>query len=300
MSTYQILLYYKYVSIADPEKVREEMRAVCEQFGLKGRIIIAQEGINGTVEGTTECTEKYIAWMNSQTVFRNINFKKSKGTGTAFPKLKVKVRPEIVTSNVPGLNPLQVTGNYLSADELHTWYQSGKEFYVVDMRNDFEYASGHFEGFVGSGMKNFYTLGEVASRLDHLKNKSIVTVCTGGIRCEKASGYLLMNGFTDVYQLKDGIATYMEKYPGGYFKGKLYVFDNRLTMGFGDRSEIVGKCDHCGVTCESYVNCEYNVCHRHYICCNDCLDKETGLAFCNTVCKAEYFHASGVSTQPTV
>ena len=217
-----------------------------------------------------------------------MQFKRSRGTGTAFPKLSVKVRPEVVTTKVEGLDPLKKTVKYITSEELHALFESDKEFYIVDMRNDFEYASGHFEGFVGSGMKNFYLLSEVAARLNHLKNKKIVTVCTGGIRCEKASGYLLMNGFTDVYQLKDGIVTYMEKYPNGYFKGKLYVFDKRLVMGFNDNAEVVGKCDKCQKPCEAYVNCEHNECHRHYLCCNNCLDKETGLAFCNSVCKENY------------
>jgi len=270
--------------------VRITQKELCQKLGLTGRIIIAQEGINGTVEGTVTDTEKYIEEMKNNALFDGMQFKRSIGTGSAFPKLSIKVRPEVVTTNIEGLDPLTTTGKYITSQELHQWFELDKEFYVVDMRNDFEYASGHFEGYVGSGMKNFYHLSEVAARLDHLKNKTIVTVCTGGIRCEKASGYLLMNGFTDVYQLKDGIVTYMEKYPNGYFKGKLYVFDKRLVIGFSKNAEIVGKCDKCQKPCERYVNCEYNECHRHYISCGDCLDKETGLAFCNSECKEKYFN----------
>jgi UPF0176 protein len=289
---YQVLLFYKYISIEDPKRVRDEQRALCESLGLKGRIIVSFEGINGTVEGRVENTEKYIQEMGKSKYFSDITFKKSAGTGEAFPKLSVKFRPEVVTTKVDGLDPNKTTGKYLSAEELHQWYEEGKEFYVVDMRNDYEYASGYFENFISSELKNFYDLPSVLPKLIHLKNKTVVTVCTGGIRCEKASGFLVENGFADVYQLKDGIHTYMEKYPNQHFKGKLYVFDKRITLGFNTDSpdhQIVGSCDKCGKPCDSYVNCAYNECHRHFICCDDCLDKKTGLAFCDKSCEDNYY-----------
>jgi UPF0176 protein len=288
---HQVLLYYKYVDIEDTEAVREAQRLLCLALNLKGRIIVAKEGINGTVEGLTEDTQQYIEVMERNKYFKGISYKKSVGTGNAFPKLSVKVRPEIVTAGIPDLNPNKATGKYLSADELHDWYETGKEFYIVDMRNEYEYISGFFEGFIPSGMNNFYDLEKVLPRLAHLKDKTVVTVCTGGVRCEKASGFLVVNGFNDVYQLKDGIQTYMEKYPNQHFKGKLYVFDNRLTVGFNiddSKHEVVGKCDHCGTASDTYVNCQYNFCHRHYISCSGCMDKETGFAFCNDTCKKNW------------
>ena len=290
--SYQVLLYYKYVHIENPLKVRDEQRELCQRLGIKGRIIVADEGINGTLEGTVESTEKYIEEMEKSEYFKGIVYKKSVGIGDAFPRLSVKYRPEVVSAHMPELNPNKVTGKYLSADELHQWYEEGREFYVVDMRNDYEYLSGYFENFIPADLKNFYDLPKVLPKLEHLKNKTIVTVCTGGIRCEKASGFLVSNGFNDVYQLKDGIQTYMQKYPNEHFKGKLYVFDKRLTVGFNTedpKHEIVGKCDTCGVSCDTYVNCGYNECHRHYILCDNCLDQETGLAFCNADCKKKYF-----------
>lgn len=288
---FQVLLYYKYIPIPDAEKVRDEQRELCLNLNLKGRIIVANEGINGTIEGTVSDTEKYIAAMEKSKYFKEISFKKSVGTGDAFPKLSVKYRPEVVTTKIKGLNPNQVTGKYLSAEELHDWFEAGKEFYIVDMRNDYEYISGYFENFIPSGIHNFYDLPDVLTKIAHLKNKTVVTVCTGGIRCEKASGFLVENGFADVYQLKDGIQTYMEKYPNQHFKGKLYVFDGRMTIGFNTDSpehEIVGTCLHCGVACDRYTNCEYDMCHYHYICCDNCRDKETGLTFDKAECKEKY------------
>lgn len=288
---HQVLLYYKYIELEDPTKIRDKQRTLCEKIGLKGRIIVSVEGINGTVEGTIEATEKYIVEMKKIKIFEDIVYKKSESRGDSFPKLSVKVRPEIVTTGIPNLNPLEQTGKRLTADELHKWFELGREFYIVDMRNSYEYISGYFENSIFSGMYNFYELSKIPEKLAHLKNKTVVTVCTGGVRCEKASGFLLTSGFIDVYQLQDGIQTYMEKYPNEHFKGKLYVFDKRLTIGFNtdDSShEIVGKCMHCGGTSERYVNCEYDECHYHYICCENCVDKETGFAFDKPRCKTEY------------
>lgn len=291
-SKFQVLLFYKYTNIENPIKLRDDQRRLCEELNLKGRIILAGEGINGTLEGTIKNTEKYIEELRKDSRFKDISFKKSTGTGNAFPKLSIKVRPEIVAARLVDVNPNEITGRYITSEELHEWFESGKEFYTVDMRNDYEYLSGYFKGSLFSGLHNFYDLPSVLPQLENLKDKTIVTVCTGGVRCEKASGFLLLNGFKDVYQLKDGIQTYMEKYPNTYFKGKLYVFDNRLTVGFNtyDPShEIVGKCFHCAKPCDSYVNCEYDICHYHYICCKNCTDKKTGLAFCKDGCRENYF-----------
>src|SRR5258708_2255717 len=181
---FQVLLYYKYVSIPDAHKVRDEQRELCLQLNLKGRIIVAPEGINGTVEGLVSDTKRYIKEMEKSRYFKGISYKKSDGTGDAFPKLSVKYRSEVVTTKIKNLNPQQVTGKYLLPKELHEWFEQGKEFYIVDMRNDCEYVSGYFENFIPSGIHNFYDLPDVLPRLAHLKNKTIVTVCTGGIRCE--------------------------------------------------------------------------------------------------------------------
>ncbi len=288
---FQVLLFYKYIKILDPEKLRSDQKSLMEKLNLKGRIIIASEGINGTLEGLTPDTMKYMKELKSDPRFKDLNFKKSPGNGQAFPKLSVKVRPEIVAARLLDLNPNITTGKYLTAEELHEWFKSGKEFYTVDMRNDYEYDSGYFENSIFSGLHNFYDLPAVLPKLEKLKNKTIVTVCTGGVRCEKASGFLVLNGFKDVYQLKDGIQTYMEKYPNSYFKGKLYVFDGRLTVGFNtsdEKHQIVGKCYHCKSPADTYTNCEYDICHYHYICCENCKDKETGLTFCKKECKENY------------
>ncbi len=289
---YQVLLYYKYVQVDNPNKLRDEQRALCNRLNLKGRIIIAQEGINGTLEGTKQATKEYIRSMIQDSRFVDVNFKQSTGTGSVFPKLRVRVREEIVELDLgeDDFSPEAVAGKYLTAEGLHEWFESGKEFYIVDMRNDYEFNVGHFQNSIFPGLTQFRDLPRVLPKLESLKDKTVVTVCTGGVRCEKASGFLVKNGFLDVYQLQDGIVTYMEKYPGEHFKGSLYVFDNRLVMGFNladPNREIIGKCFHCGKPSENYVNCAYDFCHYHYICCQNCLNKD-GLAFDKKDCQKIY------------
>lgn len=289
---YQILLYYKYVPIESPEETMSQQRTLCERLGLKGRIIVAKEGINGTVEGTIDNTEKYISEMVKDSRFADIHWKKSIGTGDAFPKLRVRVRPEIVSTHLAerDIDPRVTSGKYLEPEELYEWIHgpNTREFYIIDMRNDFEYAVGRFENSIFPGMEYFRDLPKQLESLSHLKNKTVLTVCTGGVRCEKASGFLLTQGFTDVYQLKGGIVSYMEKYPNLDFKGKLYVFDKRLVMGFNTNAvdhEVVGRCAQCNESCERLINCIDDDCARHFILCKSCSDPETGRAKCPMGCR---------------
>ncbi len=279
-----ILLFYKYVTINDPEALAESQRSLCERLSLKGRIIVAAEGINTTLEGTTEAVESYCAELTSDPRFTDVHFKKSTGTGKAFPKLSVKVRNEIVSLGLPAekdINPNKTTGKHLSAEELQQWFDSGKKFKIVDMRNDYEHRVGHFKDSVLPPLTNFRDLPKALPTLEPLKGETVLTVCTGGVRCEKASGFLVENGFKDVYQLDGGIVTYMEKFEregstAKNFLGSLYVFDDRVTMSYAGPKErpVVGVCDCCGVPAETYVNCSDDFCHKHFIVCEECKKDE--------------------------
>ncbi len=287
---FQILLYYKYANIENPELEMTRQRAFCEALDLKGRIIVAHEGINGTIEGTLENTEKYVSWMKSDRRFKNIHWKKSSGIGDAFPRLSVKVRKEIVSLHLheqEDINPNVLTGVHLKPAELRKWYEQGKEFYIVDMRNDYELQVGKFENTVFPGLKNFRDLREKLEDIENLKDKTVLTVCTGGVRCEKASGLLKREGFKDVYQLDGGMVSYMEKYPGKDFKGSLYVFDKRKVMHFEDpdKHEIIGRCVKCEKPSERYVNCFYPQCHDHVIVCENC-DPEENKTYCSKDCES--------------
>lgn len=288
---YQILLYYKYVNIENPTQLMIDQKKLCEDLDLKSRIIVSKEGINGTLEGLKANTEKYMEVMLSDSRFKDMNFKISEGTGNAFPKISVKIREELVSGHLgeDDVDPSITTGKYLSAEELHDLFKSGEEFYIIDMRNDYEHKVGYFQNSILPALKNFRDLPNVIGSLEHLKDKKIVTVCTGGVRCEKASGYLIKKGFKNVYQLHNGIVTYMEKYPNEDFLGKLYVFDGRVVMGFetdSDKHVIVSKCDKCGKISDNYIDCAYIHCkgHRHIVCCKDCYAID-GKAYCCTDCE---------------
>ncbi len=277
---YDIILFYKYAHIDKPEQLMMQQKELQLRLGLKGRTIVAPEGINATMEGTAENIDLYIEELFKDDRFAGTHIKRSFGTsGDSFPKTMVKVRRELVSLGLDpscDIDPNIITGVHLKPEELHQWIQEGKEFYIIDMRNAYEHLVGYFKGSILPPMDNFRDLPKFLEQILHLKDKTVLTVCTGGVRCEKASGYLLQQGFTDVYQLDGGIVSYMEKYPNEDFLGKLYVFDNRIAMGFytdNPNHQIVGKCRVCGETSERYTNCVINDCNRKMIACEECQNR---------------------------
>jgi UPF0176 protein len=275
---FDIILFYKYVHIDNPVAYMRHQKRIQEALGLKGRTIIASEGINATLEGTKKNIDLYLQDYLSDPRFKDTHIKRSAGDGNSFPRTSVKVRDELVALGLPkecDIDPNKLTGIHLKPEELHQWFTDGKEFYIVDMRNAYEHLVGHFKGSVLPPMDNFRDLPKFIKNIEHLKDKTVLTVCTGGVRCEKASGYLLDQGFTDVYQLDGGIVSYMEKYPNENFLGKLYVFDSRIAVGFytdDPKHEIVGRCRICDKPCERYTNCVINDCNRKMIACQECQD----------------------------
>lgn len=283
---WQVLLFYKYVPIQDPAAYAEAFRAHAAELHLTGRAIIAEEGLNATVEGSRDATEAFAAWVLGDVRFSGMQIKRSAGTGTSFPRLSVKVRKEIVGTGFSKAeaDPYVSTAPRLSPDDLRTWYEEHRDFTVIDMRNNYEFASGRFKNSVQPDISASRHLPLAMEKLSPLKNKKVVTVCTGGVRCEKMAAYLLSHGFTDVHQLDGGIHSYMEKFPAEDFEGTLYTFDRRLTMDFGGERAIIGQCRLCGTTTEHYVDCAEDICHYHFLACEQCTD-ERGRAYCSDECR---------------
>ena len=274
---YQVILFYKFIQLDDPEGLKEAQKELCDKIGLKGRLLISGEGINGTFEGSVDQISDYVQTMNADPRFDDIVYKYSASNGQAFTKLKIKVRDEIVTLNPSReIYPTTETAPELSADELQKWYEENEDFVVLDLRNDYEIKSGYFEKTVDPGLRTFRDLtdekiNELANN-PAVKGKKVVTVCTGGIRCEKATCLMNDGRFPELYQLKDGIHTYMEKYPNQHFKGTLFVFDNRSTTDIGadpDR-EVVSQCFYCEEKTENYVNDDSQKPSVKILCCPDC------------------------------
>ena len=273
-----VLLYYKFVEIKDPAFETIQHKYVCDGLGLKGRIIIAQEGINGTVAGNSAQLKRYIDYMDNHPLFDGIVFKRSYAGKMPFGKMIVKHRDEIVTLGKKV--DIGNTGTYLKPSELHNLFEKDEDMVVVDMRNNYEYDVGRFEGAIQPDTTKFYELPRKIKNLKIDKDKKIVTYCTGGIRCEKATVLLKEIGYENVYQLEGGIVKYLEKYPDGYFKGKNFVFDNRMVTNVDTPSgkEVLSKCEHCDQPSDRYIDCTDTKCHRLFICCKDCEKKHSG--FC--------------------
>lgn len=284
---HKVILFYKYEPIADPEEYVADTKVFCAEHNLRGRVLIAHEGINGTIVGAPEDVDAYIDWMKNDDRydFSDVDFKDSPGEGDEFPKMKVKLKKEIVNLGLEeDVNPREVTGTYMEPEELHDLIHSGEEHYIIDMRNTHEFAVGRFTNSIDPGMKYFRNLPDVMEKIEGLKDKKVVTVCTGGIRCEKASGYLKTQGFKDVSQLHGGMHRYIEQFGGDGWDGALYVFDKRKVMRPETGHTIVGECVHCGRLDETYRDCAHNRCGEHFIACDACLG-EDGQPYCSKECE---------------
>ena len=239
----KIILYYGFAPVTDPEAVRLWQSTLCESLDLKGRILISQHGINGTLGGELENLKRYVKATKQYPGFKKIDFKWSEGSGTDFPRLSVKVRPELVSFGVP--ENLRVNedgivggGKHLKPREVNTLAEKlGDDLVFFDGRNAYEAKVGRFKNAVIADVrttKDF--IAELDSgKYDHLKNKAVVTYCTGGIRCEILTTVMKERGFKDVYQIEGGIVRYGEKYgDGGLWEGSLYTFDGRKTIDFSN------------------------------------------------------------------
>lgn len=263
--THNVLLYYLYTPIEDPEAFAVEHLAACKGLELKGRILVSEEGINGTCSGTIEQTEAYMEMLKSDLRFSDIVFKIDAAEGHAFKKMHVRAKKEIVHLGLgEDINPNELTGTYLEPVEFYKQMQQ-QDTIVLDARNDYEYDLGHFRNSVRPDIENFRDLPEwIRENKEQFEGKKILTYCTGGIRCEKFSGWLKKEGFEDVAQLHGGIVTYGKdpEVKGELWDGQLYVFDERIAVPVNQvEPTIVGKDHFTGEPCERYVNCANPECN---------------------------------------
>lgn len=285
-NAYRILLYYKFAPIEAPEEFTARHLQYCKDLGLKGRILISSEGINGTVSGTIEQTDRYMADLRAMPQFKDIVFKIDESEGHAFKKMFVRHKKELVTFRYEReLDPNQISGKRLSPKEFYEQLQDDNVV-VIDGRNDYEYDIGHFRGAIRPEVESFREFPEwIRNNLSQFKDKKVLTYCTGGIRCEKLTGFLLHEGFQDVAQLEGGIVTYGKdpEVQGRLFDGKCYVFDERISVPINRTAEdiVIGHCYHCGVSNDRYINCP--VCNLQYISCDDCEHEHHG--FCSDACR---------------
>ena len=281
----KILLYYKFVEVRDVVRERDEHHALCASLGLKGRIIIAPEGFNGTVCGTDEACEAYMSAIAAHPLFAGTEFKIEYADRPSFHKLHVRVKPELVNFGVPNApKPWERTGRYIEPEEMRRLLENTPENVVfLDGRSLFEYEVGRFRGALPLDIQYFRDTPKLAAELEKHKDKTVVTYCTGGIRCEKLTGWLMDLGFQDVAQLRGGIVRYGQETGGEFFEGTCFVFDERLVSPVNRvHPSVVGRCKICKASTEKYVNCANADCNDLFLICTDCIDKYEGA--CSEAC----------------
>ncbi len=223
---------YKFVSLPDYVALRDPLLATLTENGIKGTLLLAEEGINGTVSGTREAIDALLDWFRRDPRLADIDHKESYCDEQPFYRTKVKLKKEIVTLGVPGVDPNQRVGTYVEPRDWNALIDD-PEVLLIDTRNDYEVAIGTFEGAIDPQTKSFREFPDyIKAHYDPAKHKKVAMFCTGGIRCEKASSYMLGEGFEEVYHLKGGILKYLEEVPEGQsrWKGDCFVFDNRVTV----------------------------------------------------------------------
>jgi UPF0176 protein len=274
----KILLYYKFTPITDPETMRLWQKTLCDSLNLRGRIIISKHGLNGTVGGDIEDLKKYIKATKEFPGFKGTVFKWSEGGREDFPRMRVKVKDEIVAFDA--VAELQVgeqgvvnAGAHLKPKEVNKLVEERGDVVFFDGRNAFEAKIGKFKNAIVPDTRTSRDfIKELESgKYDDIKDKPIVTYCTGGIRCEILSSLMKNRGFKEVYQIDGGIVKYGETYgDDGLWEGSLHVFDDRMKVDFSDHTAVVGECTHCEGPTSNYENCAFANCNDLVLICLFC------------------------------
>jgi UPF0176 protein len=286
MAKYNTLLYYCYSTITDAEQFAADHLKFCKSLGLTGRIIVAEEGLNGTVSGTVEACKTYMDTLHADERFADIDFKTDEVDEPSFVKIHCRYKSEIVHSGLRDpnmINPQRQTGKHLEPAEFLAM-KDRDDVVILDVRSNYEHSVGKFKNAVTLDIENFRDFPSKINELAKFKDKKILTYCTGGIKCEKASALLLHEGFENVYQLHGGIIKYGKETGGEDFEGKCYVFDNRLTVDVNQVNPVViSTCYNCGKHTDKMINCANPECNEHFTQCDECGTKLEGA--CSTGCQ---------------
>jgi len=285
MKKYHTLLYYCYSHIDNAEQFAADHLQFCKSLGLVGRIIVADEGLNGTVSGTPEACRAYMDAVHADPRLAKTDFKIDEVDEPSFIKMHCRYKPEIVHSGLRDpkfIDPTKETGKHLEPHEFMEM-KDRDDVVVLDVRSNYEHNVGRFKNAVTLDIENFREFPEKIAELEAYKGKKILTYCTGGIKCEKASALLLKSGFEEVYQLHGGIIKYGKEVGGKDFEGKCYVFDNRVTVDVNSVNPTeVATCRNCGTRSSRMINCANPECNEHFTQCEACGWKMEGC--CSDTC----------------
>lgn len=280
MNEYLVILYYHYTKLNELETFRDIHQEFCDRHNLLGRIYVASEGINGTLSGLKDDVLAYMEYLKNDQRFEEIVFKVDEADKHAFKKMHVRVKNELVNLSLEtDINPKKLTGEYVEPRDFYLRMQDPHTI-VLDARNDYEHQIGHFRVAIRPNIRNFRELPDwIKENESLLKDKKILTYCTGGIRCEKLSGWLKAEGYNDVGQLKGGIITYGkdEVAQGQLWDGQCYVFDERLKVNINRvESVVVGRDHFDGTPCERQINCANPECNKQILVSQENEDKYLG------------------------
>jgi UPF0176 protein len=302
---YYVIAYYYYTQIPNPEEFSAQHLTYCKQLGLRGRIYIAHEGINGTISGPKQICQQYMDELKSNPLFAGIEFKIDEYHDHAFNRMHVRAKTEIVHSglrNPEMIDPTKETGKHLRGEEFLA-LKDRDDVVILDVRSNYETRLGKFKNSVTLDMENFREFPEKIAELQQYKNKTVVTCCTGGIKCEKASALLLKEGFKDVYQLHNGIIGYAKDTGGKDFDGMLYVFDGRVAVPVNEvNPKAIAKCTVCGTPTMRSLNCANVDCNDQFSMCEICANEMEGA--CCQACKVapgkRVYNGTGYYTRPAL
>ena len=279
--------FYKYALIEDPKAFRDTLYKNLDEIKVFGRIYIAHEGINAQISVPVSNFEKFRDYLYSISFLNGVRLNLAvDDDGKSFWVLKIKVRSKIVADGIKDETfDMSRKGKYVDAESFNK-LTADPETIVVDMRNHYEFEVGHFENAIEIPSDTFrQQLPMAVSMLQEKKDKNIIMYCTGGIRCEKASAWMVHNGFKNVFHLEGGVIEYANKVKEqnlpNKFKGKNFVFDGRLGEAIGD--EVISICHQCGAPCDTHTNCANEACHLLFIQCHSCAEKMDGC--CSVDCK---------------
>ncbi len=247
MSHTVVCALYKFVTLEDFEAMREPLQETMKAHNIRGTLLLAKEGINGTVSGTREGIDALLAWLKSDPRLADLDYKESQHEKQPFKRSKVKLKKEIVTLGVEGIDPKRVVGTYV---EPKAWNDliSDPDVILIDTRNDYEVQVGTFKQAVNPKTETFREFPEyVAQHMDPAKHKKVAMFCTGGIRCEKSTAFMKEQGFEEVYHLKGGILKYLEEVPEAesLWEGECFVFDDRVTVNHQLEKGSYEQCNAC-------------------------------------------------------
>ncbi|MBI5390941.1 rhodanese-related sulfurtransferase [Candidatus Woesearchaeota archaeon] len=279
------ILFYKYTNILVPEQLHEEIRGLCHKLGILGTVLLAHEGINGCVSGDDKAIAQLKNFLDGHRALGKIDYKITNIEEHTFHKLIVRVKKEIVSSGMDQAS-LAEPARYIEPQELKQLLEQGKDVVLLDARNDYESKIGKFAGAITPQIATFRSFPTVVEELAPYKEKEIITYCTGGIRCEKASAFLQKKGF-NVRQLHGGIIRYGETCGNEFWEGKCFVFDNRGAVDINpqQQNKPITQCEHCFLPWGTYHHCANQRCDKRTIACNECKERLEGC--CSKGCRNE-------------